>query len=114
MTYVICEPCIDVKDNACVDVCPVDCIHPHPTNAADEYETVNQLYIDPEECIDCGICEPACPVEAIYMEEDVPEEWGAFHRHQRRLFSIDSNGLAREYWYLVLVCQPIEKHTKGR
>ena len=52
MTYVICEPCIDVKDNACVEICPVDCIHPHPTSAADEYETVNQLYIDPEECID--------------------------------------------------------------
>ncbi len=52
MTYVICEPCIDVKDSSCVDVCPVDCIHPHPTNAADEFEEVNQLYIDPEECID--------------------------------------------------------------
>ena len=52
MTYVICEPCIDVKDSACVDVCPVDCIHPHPTNAADAFEAVDQLYIDPEECID--------------------------------------------------------------
>ncbi|CAI8041165.1 Ferredoxin [Geodia barretti] len=68
MTYVICEPCIDLKDSSCVDVCPVDCIHPG----------VNQLYIDPEECIDCGVCEPECPVEAIFMEEDVPEEWEDF------------------------------------
>lgn len=78
MTYVICEPCIDLKDNACIDVCPVDCIHPNPMDAPDEYEKVNQLFIDPEECIDCGVCEPECPVEAIFMEEDVPEEWEYF------------------------------------
>ena len=76
MTYVIAEPCIDVKDTACVDVCPVDCIH--PTASADDFENVNQLYIEPEECIDCGVCEPECPVEAIFMEEDVPEEWAHF------------------------------------
>jgi NAD-dependent dihydropyrimidine dehydrogenase PreA subunit len=76
MTYVITEPCIDVKDTACVDVCPVDCIH--PTASADDFENVNQLYIEPEECIDCGVCEPECPVEAIFMEEDVPEEWTHF------------------------------------
>ena len=76
MTYVICEPCIEVKDSACVDVCPVDCIHPLP--AVDEFEDVDQLYIDPEECIDCAVCEPECPVEAIFMEEDVPEEWEHF------------------------------------
>ena len=52
MTYVICEPCIDVKDSACVDVCPVDCIHPHPNDAPDEHDAAEQLYIDPEECID--------------------------------------------------------------
>ena len=76
MTYVITEPCIDVKDTACVDVCPVDCIH--PTSQAEEFENVKQLYIDPEECIDCGVCEPECPVEAIFMDEDVPEEWEHF------------------------------------
>ena len=76
MTYVIAEPCIDVKDTACVDVCPVDCIH--PTASDDDFENVNQLYIEPEECIDCGVCEPECPVEAIFMEEDVPEEWAHF------------------------------------
>jgi ferredoxin len=77
MTYVICEPCIDVKDTACVDVCPVDCIHPTPDNE-EFFEGEVQLYIDPEECIDCGVCEPECPVEAIYAEDDVPEEWESF------------------------------------
>ena len=78
MTYVICEPCIDVKDSACADVCPVDCIYPHADETPDEYEAVNQLYIHPEECIDCDVCTPECPVEAIFMEEDVPEEWEEF------------------------------------
>ncbi len=66
MTYVITEPCIDVLDKSCVDVCPVDCIH---------YEegVDRKLYIDPDECIDCGACEPACPVTAIFAEDDVPE-----------------------------------------
>ncbi|HHZ89964.1 TPA: ferredoxin family protein [Candidatus Poribacteria bacterium] len=77
MTYVICEPCIDVKDTACVDVCPVDCIHPTSDNE-EFFEEEVQLYIDPEECIDCGVCEPECPVEAIYAEDDVPEEWESF------------------------------------
>ena len=72
MTYVIAQPCIDVKDKACVDVCPVDCIHPI------DGEDVNQLFIDPDECIDCGACEPECPVEAIFTEEDLPEEWAHF------------------------------------
>ena len=78
MTYVICEPCIDVKDNACVVVCPVDCIHPNQNEAPDEFEEVEQLYIDPEECIDCNMCVAECPVEAIFMEDDVPEEWEHF------------------------------------
>jgi ferredoxin len=76
MTYVITEPCIDVKDTACVDVCPVDCIH--PTSNEDDFANVEQLFIDPDECIDCGVCEPECPVEAIFMDEDVPEEWQHF------------------------------------
>ena len=68
MTYVIAEPCLDVKDSACVEECPVDCI----------YEGDRMLYIHPTECIDCGACEPAGPVEAIFLAEDVPEEWSAF------------------------------------
>jgi len=73
MTYVITEPCIDVKDAACVEVCPCDCIH--PTRDEPGYANALQLYIDPEECIDCGACEPECPVNAIFIEDDVPAEW---------------------------------------
>ncbi len=79
MTYIIAEPCIGTKDTACVDVCPVDCIH--PTKSGEEtalYEIVEQLYIDPETCIDCGACVPACPVEAIFPEDELPEKWAAF------------------------------------
>ena len=71
MTYVIAEPCIGEKDNSCVEVCPVDCIHPTPDEP--DYEAQQQLYIDPDECIDCGACVPECPVEAIFAEDDVPE-----------------------------------------
>ena len=86
MTYVICEPCIDVKDTACVDVCPVVCIHPTPDNE-EFFEEEVQLYIDPEECIDCGVCEPECPVEAIYAEDDVPEEWESFTEKNADFFA---------------------------
>jgi ferredoxin len=74
--YVIAEPCIGTKDTACVDVCPVDCIHPTKNEAL--YEAIEQLYIHPEECIDCGACVPACPVEAIFPEDELPEKWASF------------------------------------
>jgi NAD-dependent dihydropyrimidine dehydrogenase PreA subunit len=76
MTYVIAEPCIDVMDRACVEECPVDCI----------YEGGRSLYIHPDECIDCGACEPVCPVEAIYYEDDLPARWGAFTDDNARFF----------------------------
>ena len=63
MTYVISQSCVDVKDRACVDECPVDCI----------YEGARMLYVHPDECVDCGACEPVCPVEAIYYEDDLPD-----------------------------------------
>ena len=72
MTYVIAEPCIGTKDTACVDVCPVDCIH----EAADG--TSPMLYIDPIECIDCAACVPACPVDAIFAESDLPSQWNKY------------------------------------
>ncbi len=83
MAYIICEPCIGTKDSACVDVCPVDCIHPMKEDWEEKgYDGENlegkQLYIDPEECIDCGACEPECPVEAIFEESEVPEEWSKY------------------------------------
>ena len=68
MTFVITDPCIDTKDSACVDVCPVDCIHPRKDEP--EFEASTILYIHPEECIDCGACVPACPVSAIYDSPD--------------------------------------------
>ena len=70
MTYIICEPCINTKDASCVDVCPVDCIHTE--DGADQY------YINPDECIDCGACEPACPVSAIFPEDSVPDNWKSY------------------------------------
>ncbi len=71
MTYVITSPCIDTTDQSCVDVCPVDCIHFE--------EGVDKiLYINPDECIDCGACEPACPVSAIFAEDDVPADQKAY------------------------------------
>lgn len=76
MAYVIAAPCIDVKDTACVDACPFDCIGPKKGEAGPT--TSLQLYIDPELCTDCGACIPACPVSAIYPEADLPPEWEHF------------------------------------
>ena len=69
MTYIITEPCVGVKDGACIDVCPVDCIYTRPED--------NQMYINPEECIDCVACEPVCPVAAIFAEDQTPDKWKA-------------------------------------
>ena len=68
MPFVITDPCIGTKDAACVDVCPVDCIHPRKDEP--EFEQATILYIHPDECIDCGACVPACPVAAIYDSVD--------------------------------------------
>jgi NAD-dependent dihydropyrimidine dehydrogenase PreA subunit len=78
MAYVIAEPCIGVKDTACVDACPVDCIHPKKDEPA--FETEAQLYIDPIECIDCGACVPVCPVSAIFSLDDLPKRWDGFEQ----------------------------------
>lgn len=92
MIYIIAEPCQGVCDTACVDVCPVDCIHgPVPLDeiraTRDEggeealrakYGEKIQLYIDPIECISCGACEPQCPVQAIFEDEETPEKWSEF------------------------------------
>ena len=76
VTYVIALPCVDVKDRACVDECPVDCI----------YEGDRMLYIHPDECVDCGACEPVCPVEAIYYEDDTPEQWADYYKANVEFF----------------------------
>ena len=68
MAYVITEPCVGCKDRSCVPVCPSDCIQ----------EGEDQFFINPDECIDCGLCEPECPVDAIFMEDEVPDQWQPF------------------------------------
>ena len=77
MAYVIAEPCIGTKDVACVDACPVDCIHPKKDGGG--FAEADQHFIDPVECIDCGACVPVCPVKsAIYAADDLPEKWADF------------------------------------
>ena len=76
MPYVIGAPCVDVRDRSCMEQCPVDCI----------YEGERMLYIHPDECIDCGACEPACPTEAIRHASALPPEWSAFEPASRDFF----------------------------
>jgi NAD-dependent dihydropyrimidine dehydrogenase PreA subunit len=78
MTYVIAQPCVDVKDGACIDECPVDCI----------YEGPRKMYIQPDECVDCGACEPVCPVEAIFYDDDVPDQWEGYRTADREIFAV--------------------------
>lgn len=87
MAYVVAEPCIDVKDLACLEDCPVDAI----------YEGLRGTYINPVECIDCGACEAACPVEAVFFEDDLPEEWRDYARANAEFFEITGLGAAGGY-----------------
>ena len=94
MPFVITDPCIDTKDTACVDVCPVDCIHPRKDEA--EFATATMLYIHPEECIDCGACVPACPVSAIYDSlESTPVSQKALAEANAVFRSGDAGAVAR-------------------
>lgn len=87
MTYVIGDPCIDVKDRSCIQECPVDCI----------YEGDRMLYIHPAECVDCGACEAVCPVNAIYYEDDLPDKWREFREYNVQFFSsLGTPGGARD------------------
>jgi ferredoxin len=81
MTHIVTESCIKCKHTDCVDVCPVDCFHEGP----------NMLVIDPDECIDCAVCIPECPVNAIYAEEDVPadqKEWLALNAELTKIWPV--------------------------
>ena len=84
MTYVIAEPCVDVKDKACLASCPVDCI----------YEGERMLYIHPEECIDCGACVDPCPVTAIFEEEELPEKWRFYTQVNAKFFPEKKDAVA--------------------
>lgn len=111
MTYVIGEPCVDVLDRACVEECPVDCI----------YEGDRMLYIHPDECVDCGACEPVCPVEAIYYEDDLPDQWKAYTEENARFFAepllaVTSRSARREappgsaWWAPTPRSSPLSRH----
>ena len=89
MTYVIAQPCVDLKDLACVEECPVDCI----------YEGKRMLYIHPDECVDCGACEPVCPVEAIFYEDDLGGVEGVLQRQR---------GLLQRSWLAGRCCEAPE------
>ncbi len=88
MAYVIAAPCVDVKDRACVEECPVDCI----------YEGNRMLYIQPDECVDCGACEPVCPTEAIFYEDDLPKDQAEYLEVNAEFFTeIGSPGGAAKF-----------------
>src|SRR4026207_2155613 len=101
MTYSICEPCIDVKDRACVDECPVDCIYEggrmlalHPgARVACTYECGRWRTPPPAGCLACGACEPVCPVTAIFYEDDVPAEWKNYNQINAEFFADSVSGI---------------------
>lgn len=84
MAYVIVDTC--VKDNACVEVCPVDCIKEGVFTDSDG-TTYGMMFINPDECIDCGVCEPECPSNAIYAETSIPHNLKHFIRINREAFA---------------------------
>jgi len=97
MSYIIAEPCLSTCDTACLEVCPVDCIHGPESAENCGLETQEKgfnpenkmLYINPHECIDCGACEIECPVEAIYEEDVVPDKWVKFIKMNYDFFGLD-------------------------
>jgi len=86
MPHVIAEPCIGAMHKACVDACPTDCIH----------EGTRMLYINPEECIDCGACAEACPSKAIFPQDDLPEKWKFYAEINRRFYPARDEAAAWE------------------
>jgi ferredoxin len=78
MTYIVGDNCIKCKHTDCVEVCPVDCF----------YEGENMLVINPDECIDCGVCVPECPAEAIFAEDEVDNSWVEFNRKYANIFPV--------------------------
>ena len=90
MAYVIAEPCIGTKDTACVDACPVDCIH--PKKDSEKFAAEEMIYIDPVECIDCGACVPVCPVSAIFALDDLPEKWKEYTERNAKYSAAKKRG----------------------
>lgn len=94
MAFVVTDNCVLCKHTDCVEVCPVDCFHEGP----------NFLVIDPEECIDCALCEPECPIDAIFAEEDLPDD-------QERYLDINAE-LAQNWPVIIAQKPPMEEHEK--
>jgi ferredoxin len=90
MAFVIAEPCVGTKDTACVEACPVDCIHPGKSEEA--FAAASQLFINADECICCGACVPFCPVSAIYAEEDLPMNWQRYKSLSAEFYRKDRRG----------------------
>jgi len=94
MTFVVTEQCIRCKYTDCVDVCPVDCFHEGP----------NMLVINPEECIDCNLCVPECPVDAIYSEDDLPKDQAHF---------LDLNEKLSQKWPVISHLKPAPEDAES-
>nr|WP_225848948.1 ferredoxin [Streptomyces sp. HPF1205] len=104
MTYVIAQPCVDVKDKACLVECPEDCIH----------EGERTLYIDPVACVDCHACEPVCPVDAIFPEAELPQHWSYYLAVNAEFFQQPSDdGTARGDHPVVAGLPPQHADKKG-
>ena len=94
MAYIITGACEGVCDTSCVNVCPVDCIYPAEGYTLDDADKKKmkaaneQMYIHPEECIDCGACEPECPVQAIFAEDEVPDEYKDYIKKNYQRFGL--------------------------
>jgi len=95
VTYVIAQPCIGVKDAACVDTCPVDCIHPRKDEA--DFAAVKMLFIDPETCIDCGLCVTECPVDAIFHESHLKDEWKEYIARNADYYKLSAEEFQAKY-----------------
>ncbi len=95
MTYVIAEPCVNTKDTACVEVCPVDCIHPKKDEP--DFAAETKLFIDPETCIDCGACVPVCPVQAIFPARGTARQVEAVRADGSRLVREEEVALFRSF-----------------
>lgn len=89
MAHIITQTCIGTKDTSCVDVCPVDCIHPRKDEP--DFAKAEMLFIDPETCIDCGLCVDECPVKAIFSEDDLPDDMEAFTQRNAEYFQKKSD-----------------------
>ena len=109
MTRVITSKCIGTKTADCVEVCPVDCIHPKKDEAG--FAEAKHLFINPDECIDCGACVPECPVNAIFAEDEVPAEWQAWIPVNYEAFTLERGDFLNKFGGQITAA--LEKNRNG-